>query len=510
MRWVTGALAIGLAIGGTQAVAQKRPTKFVQLPTKIVVHPALPAQRVVLWGYLRTHHPEVLPRALTSVNPKLLAGFGSPALLASMRRAAALNPAAFKLNVGPGGSLPTTERKWSNFGVIVRSIGVGPDASPAKATFADAWDKQVTNAKIQVVPSADGALTATLADPSQPFKIVRLVVYSGTCQSSAGAPAHTPQGAQAALNVRVAQPQIAQTEAVVSRAPFTATVAAGQDVEVDLAFDPVFNLATQGAGFYSDTLRLGQGSTMTSVPLSGKFNGRSIGVLTSFDDYAPQVIVGGDYWAELDNGGRSSFSLTPAPTQYSERIHVSNLGSTAARIALNASGGTQFFNALCDTQNTPFILGVGQSRDVWLTVNIAHYITDPSEIQVVVQESDSLGGSKTVTIPIQIVLPVTMWTVPNTVNATSYTGEFFLWPTGDYVILGSTNLTAGQNGTQLGLFAFHSIGPDVVLPLIWNIAAYQDPTHFVTTAEASGTRPDFASNLPTVIKSGVLLATTNY
>ena len=496
-KWVIGLVALGLVGACVPANAQKKPAVL----HKDLVYVGVPAGRMVTWGYLRTHHPELLPKMLASANPKLLADFGSPALLSLVRGFAASNPKRFtERRVKTGGGSSITEPSVGNYGDLM-SLHTPPDVTPASVDFGKAWDKQAINVKLHVVPSADGTLSVTLADPNQPFKITRLVVFSGICLPSKGGGA---KGNGAIL---------AQFDANETQAPFTAPVMAGADVEVDLAFDPVLNLPKVGPGTYNDTLIVNAGTGPTRVPMSGFIEGKSIGVQTVLDDYQPQVLAGGGVNSCQVNGHVTNDSSKPALVSFKASTPTPGAFAGITYSVNSTSSGVN----LAPGQSIGITLTVTWSTNEANAINAQNIVAGTPVVPVMVQETDNLGGNFTIGIPVHLSWVAQMWQTSNAAEAKANSainyceGEFILWPTGDYAISGfaSALTTTGVNGTPIANFTFHSVGQDIVLGIPWGPEG-PVPIGFQFKDEASGNRPDFAANLASVINGGSLFITLVY
>src|SRR5208282_2639453 len=133
-------------------------------------------------------------------------------------------------------------------------------------------------------------------------------------------------------------------------------------------------------------------------------------------------------------------------------------------------------------------------------INAQNVVAGTPVVPVVLQESDNFGGRLTITIPVHLMWVAQMWQTSNPDSANPpydipyCSGEFILWPTGDYAISGfctALHLT-GVNGTPLASFTFHSIGQDIVLTIQWFSANGNVAPGFQFTNEASGNRSDFA------------------
>jgi hypothetical protein len=143
------------------------------------------------------------------------------------------------------------------------SVRFGPPAyAPQRLDLKDVWDGGSTRATLTFTANAPGKTTASL--PNGPFRVSEMRVMSqGGATSTTFAVAKTARARQ-------------------STPPWEITSSAGEEIQIDVTFEPKFDLFSMGAGPKSAVLVVkGPGPQIPwqmNVPVAGVFNGKRLGV----------------------------------------------------------------------------------------------------------------------------------------------------------------------------------------------------------------------------------------
>lgn len=156
--------------------------------------------------------------------------------------------------------------------------------NPSRLDFPALWSGETARATFTITAPAAGVVSAT--PPNPPFAIVAMQVLSGTRQTARiGAGGRQP----AALVTAVS------TVSRRTSPPWQVSCAEGEEVQVEVAFAPVFDLFQMAAGEKSATIALNgpsaYGSWNASVPLEGMFNGKRLVPLMMIPDADRAVTV---------------------------------------------------------------------------------------------------------------------------------------------------------------------------------------------------------------------------
>lgn len=156
--------------------------------------------------------------------------------------------------------------------------------TPSRLDFPALWSGETARATFAITAPAAGVVFAT--PPNPPFAIVAMLVLSGTRQTaSIGAGGRLPATFAAAVTVASRR----------TSPPWQVSCGAGEEVQVEVAFAPVFDLFQMAAGEKSATIALSgpsaYGSWNASVPLAGMFNGKRLVPLMMIPDADRTVTV---------------------------------------------------------------------------------------------------------------------------------------------------------------------------------------------------------------------------
>jgi hypothetical protein len=137
-----------------------------------------------------------------------------------------------------------------------------PPFSPQKLAFADVWDGASSRATVTFTANGSGKTSAAL--PNGAFRVgeMRVMQIGGA----------TSTFSSLAKSVKTRQ----------SSPPWEIVSAAGEEIQIDVVFEPKFDLFKMGAGPKNATLAVkGPGPQIPwqmNVPVSGVFNGKRLGV----------------------------------------------------------------------------------------------------------------------------------------------------------------------------------------------------------------------------------------
>jgi hypothetical protein len=233
-------------------------------------------------SHVRMHNPQLLATIAHGINAGTLAPTSMDYLVGRQTRETLLNADRIQPRNSPPakpGAPPQQPpgRPGGNPNTTFLTVGVGTytaaccavDHSPKSLAFPAVWDGQQSVLTLNVTSPMTGPVSAALP-AGTPFRVLRMTAYDGTLHTSPGSTTRAARG--------VSQSRTA--------APWTVNTVAGQDVAIDVAFQPVLNIGSMLAGNYSSTLTVsgaqngGKGPPWKAdVPTQGFFRGKSIGVL---------------------------------------------------------------------------------------------------------------------------------------------------------------------------------------------------------------------------------------
>jgi hypothetical protein len=150
---------------------------------------------------------------------------------------------------------------------------LAPAHAPATLDFGSVWDAESANRTLTFKATAAGVITAAPLAAPYSIKAIRImgVGASGGSASTLGGAAMA--GMSMARNVRVSQ----------TAPPWQVTASPNEEIQIDVTFEPKFDLFTMAAGAKPSTLVVkgpGNGGNWTmNVPIAGMFNGKRIGVV---------------------------------------------------------------------------------------------------------------------------------------------------------------------------------------------------------------------------------------
>ena len=161
-----------------------------------------------------------------------------------------------------------------------------PEHTPQQLEFGDVWNGQSSRRTFGFITTAGGAVAAQI--PAGPFRIVEFRIMSAL----KGA----PESAMSRLAAAGRTVEFRQSYPAGQPAPAQWTVGANQVVELDVVFEPKFDLFTMTAGPKTGALKLsGPGPAhpwSLSVPMQAMFNGLHIEAIFTVDDHTVQVVEG--------------------------------------------------------------------------------------------------------------------------------------------------------------------------------------------------------------------------
>ena len=154
-----------------------------------------------------------------------------------------------------------------------------PVHAPQQLEFAAVWNGQSSRRTFGLATTAAGAVSAQI--PAGPFRIVEFRLMSGPAL-----PADTLAARVAGGSAR--QVEFRQSYTAGQPAPSQWNVGANQDIEIDVLFEPKFDLFSMTAGPKSAAMRVtGPGPRQPwtlSVPMQGMFTGLHIEAIFTVDD----------------------------------------------------------------------------------------------------------------------------------------------------------------------------------------------------------------------------------
>ncbi len=162
-----------------------------------------------------------------------------------------------------------------------------PVHSPQQLDFGAVWNGQSSRRTFGLSSTAAGAVSAQI--PAGPYRIVEFRLMSG------------PPGLASSAMARMAgasarQVEFRQTYPAGQPAPAQWNVGANQDIEIDVLFEPKFDLFSMTAGQKTAILKVsGPGPSHAwslAIPIHGMFNGLHIGAIFTVDDKEVQVVEG--------------------------------------------------------------------------------------------------------------------------------------------------------------------------------------------------------------------------
>jgi hypothetical protein len=154
-------------------------------------------------------------------------------------------------------------------GTVVHTILNSPEHSPEQLDFGAVWNGQLSKRTFVLTTNANGYVAVTI--PAGPFRIAEFREMGVGGQSVGG-------GAAARFLVRNVKTRITYQPG--QSGPFQWSLASGAEIQVDVVFEPRFDLATMMAGPKSATMKVTgpgpKGGWTLSIPMHGMFNGLQV------------------------------------------------------------------------------------------------------------------------------------------------------------------------------------------------------------------------------------------
>jgi hypothetical protein len=403
-----------------QAAARKKPpvtAKFTLTDMGLVTN-----------SYLRMHRPDLLRQLALDVKAgkapqKTLDSIVEPKLQSRLNG----------LTVAATNGKPTLQKangaSWSQ---IALSVAQAPevDFTPSQLRFPDTWDKQTGTCTLHLTAPTDGWITAALG-PKSPFTIKSMVALTGTTirPVRAGAVAVRKGGTQ------------------VVKAPWSIQAAAGQDVDINLSFSPVFDLFSFTAGLYKDKLTVKGGGVgpgtrpwAISAPVAGMFNGIPIGVIGIAVDRDIDVVTDVEWYPGKPQTFQGQVKLINAGPTASGTIVAEGLpnGLSLAPVNITVPAGQTVTVTLTFAldQMTPFYDNLTDGTEVPLGVHFNH----GSQSQEIIMDATLYLGQH-------------LWEWQNNVASVNFECSFAIFKTGYFMagICGfDANVFLGYEITAIG------------------------------------------------------------
>jgi hypothetical protein len=194
--------------------------------------------------------------------------------------------------------------------VSARSIVNLPVYSPSQFDFGTVWNGQLSKRTLVLTTNAAGYVAVAI--PPGPFRIAEFREMGAGGTSAGG-------GAAARFLVRNVKTRVTYRSG--QSGPFQWSLPSGAEVQVDIVFQPKFDLFTMTAGPKSATMKVTgpgpQGGWALSIPMHGTFNGLRIGAVFSVDDKEVMAVQG---TTSVNVAGR----LTGTDTALRGTVHGSN------------------------------------------------------------------------------------------------------------------------------------------------------------------------------------------
>jgi len=150
-------------------------------------------------------------------------------------------------------------------------VGNTPAYSPSQLDFGEVWDGDMTRKTLRLTTTAAGYVTVQI--PKGPFRVAEFREMGAAQLPSKNNPAN-----KSTANVVPIQPVKNRITYLDGQSgPFQWSMAPGVDIQIDIAFQPHFNLMSEIAGQKSATMKVtGPGPKLDwafAVPLRGMFDG---------------------------------------------------------------------------------------------------------------------------------------------------------------------------------------------------------------------------------------------
>jgi hypothetical protein len=167
-----------------------------------------------------------------------------------------------------------------------------PVHSPDNFDFGEVWDGDMTRKTFHLTTTAAGYVTVQI--PNGPFRVAEFREM-GAVQ----APSKNP-GSKSPVNLGPIQPVKSRiTYQDGQSGPFQWSLAPGTDIQIDVAFQPHFNLFTEAAGQKSASMKVTgpgmHGNWTLSVPLLGMFDGLKLSATMAPETKEILAITGEKY-----------------------------------------------------------------------------------------------------------------------------------------------------------------------------------------------------------------------
>jgi hypothetical protein len=258
----------------------------------------------------------------------------APAGAAAAPGAAAFAPAgAAPLPPPPKASTPSTSRADAPTAPPSPTTSnavaaLGPWHSADQLDFGEIWEGQTTRRTLSLKATGAGAITAAV--PGAPFRISEMRVMGVGGSVGGGGPNKMGMTSPAAIRtVRVRQ----------TSAPWSINANTDEEVQIDVIFEPKFNLFSMAAGQKTTTLKVNgpspKGNWALSIAGRGMFDGLRVGGTMTIDEKESMVVQ-----------GNATFELTANVTATDKvlqgTIHGGSLpaGVSAASVPVSVAPGT--------------------------------------------------------------------------------------------------------------------------------------------------------------------------
>jgi hypothetical protein len=258
-----------------------------------------------------------------------------------------------------------------------------PVHSPQQLDFPAVWNGQSSRRTFGLSTTGAGAVSAQI--PAGPFRIVEFRLMSGP-PAPAGSAVVRMAGAARQVEFR-------QTYAAGQPAPAQWNVGANQDVEIDVVFEPKFDLFSMTAGPKTAAMKVaGPGPKQAwslSVPMQGMFNGIHIGAIFTVDDKEVQAVSG---TARVDVQVR----LIGVDTPLKGTVHGQNVpaGVTVGSVPVSVNAAQTVTAKVPVSFAWNALPPDGKNRDVQLVFDVPGHASTASFSVVPVPGTVDAGGQR--------------------------------------------------------------------------------------------------------------------
>src|SRR5579859_794543 len=182
---------------------------------------------------------------------------------------AAPAPAAPAAPVGPAVSLPSTPPRSAATSVSMGTNFNAPIHGPAQLDFGEVWNGQSTTRTFHLTTNASGYVTVTIPPP---YRVSQFRELGPIVAPSKNNPSH---GLQPIVPTQPVKTRLNYPPG--STGPWQWSLASGVDIQIDLVFEPKFDMATMNAGPKPASMKVTgpgpKGNWTLNIPVAGIFNG---------------------------------------------------------------------------------------------------------------------------------------------------------------------------------------------------------------------------------------------